>query len=237
MPPWLGAPNGILPGIVPLELVLARTPQVAVCVTRLGAYSSGFDLDLVTMASDEADELDPLLFEGRRLRRKRRHDGVDEIPEGMLRFGVEFADGTKATNTADQPLADLAGGTMSVSTLMSQSETPQAPAGPVLSLGGGGGGGGNWRQSIWIWPLPPLGRLTFVCQWPEANIELTRHDIDAQLVLDAATRAQVVFSDALPDPMASTDERGEKEQENPRRRPRAAAIAHGSGRHPTGGTD
>jgi hypothetical protein len=204
-PPWLGAPKGVLPGIVPLELVLARTSQVAVCVTRLGAYPSGFDLDLVTMAGEEADELDPLLFEGRRFRHRRRREGVEEIPEGMLRFGVEFADGAKATNTAGQPLANLAGGTMSVSTM--SSDEPQEPAGPVLSLGGGGGGGGNWRQSVWIWPLPPPGRLTFVCQWPEANIELTRYDIDAQLILDAATQAQVIFFDTLPDPMTSTDER------------------------------
>jgi hypothetical protein len=97
--------------------------------------------------------------------------------------------------------------------MVSWSERPQAPAGPVLSLGGGGGGDGNWRQSIWIWPLPPPGRLTFVCQWPEANIELTSNDIGAQLILDAATRAQVIFSDALPEPMASTDERAGKQQE------------------------
>jgi hypothetical protein len=215
MPPWLGAPNGSLPGVIPLELVLARTAQVAVCVSRLGAYPSGFALDLVTMASEEADELDPLLFGRHRLRHRRRRDGIHEIPEEMLRFGVEFADGTKATNTADGPLADLAGGTTSVLTMESRSETPQAPPGPVLRLGGGGGGGGNWRQSIWIWPLPPPGRLTFVCQWPEANIELTRHDIDAQLVLDAAARAQVIFSDALPEPTASTDERGAEQQEKP----------------------
>lgn len=57
------------------------------------------------------------------------------------------------------------------------------------------------------------GRLTFVCQWPEANVELTRHDIDAQLVLDAATRAKVIFSDALPEQMASTDEPGGEQPE------------------------
>lgn len=199
MPPWLGVPKGVLPGTVPLELVLARTPQVAVCVTRLGAYPSGFDLDLVTMAADEADELDPLLFERHRFRHRHRREGAEEIPEGMLRFGIEFADGRKATNTADQPLANLAGGTMSVSTMSSGSDEPQEPAAPVLSLGGGGGGSGNWRQSVWIWPLPPAGRLTFVCQWPEANIELTRHEIDAQLILDAAARAQVLFPDAPSD--------------------------------------
>ncbi len=197
-PPWLAAPRGTLPGVVSLELILARTAQVAVCVTRLGAYASGFELDFVTMASDEAEDLDPLLFEGRRMRGRRRQGAASEIPDEMLRFGVEFADGRKATNTADQRLANLAGGTMSVSTFVSESETVQVPAAPVLHLGGGGGGGGNWRQSVWIWPLPPPGRLTFVCQWPEAGIELTRNDIDAQSILDAADRAQVIFSDTEP---------------------------------------
>lgn len=198
-PPWIAAPTGALPGVVPLELVLARTAQVAVCVTRLGAYATGIELDLVTMAGgEEADEFDPLLFEGRRVHRRRNRNGASEIPDEMLRFGIEFADGGKATNTVDQPLANLAGGTMSVSTSISGSETIQEPAAPVLQLGGGGGGGGNWRQSIWIWPLPPPGRLTFVCQWPEAGIELTRSDIDAQPILDAAARAQVIFSDADP---------------------------------------
>ncbi len=205
MPPWFAAPSGTLPGVVPLELILARTAQVAVCVTRLGAYASGFELELVTMASDEAEELDPLLFEGRRMRGRRRQSAASEILDGMLRFGVEFADGRKATNTADQRLANLAGGTMSVSTLVSESETVQAPAAPVLHLGGRGGGGGNWRQSVWIWPLPPPGRLTFVCQWSEAGIELTRNDIDAQLILDAAVRAQVIFSDGdLPESVRPT---------------------------------
>jgi hypothetical protein len=203
MPPWLAAPSGTLPGVVPLELILARTAQVAVGVTRLGAYASGFELELLTMASDEAEELDPLFFEGRRMRPRSRQSAASEIPDGMLRFGVEFADGRKATNTADQPLANLAGGTISVSAAVSESGKVQAPAAPVLRLGGGGGGGGNWRQSVWIWPLPPPGRLTFVCQWAEAGIELTRSDIDAQVILDAAARAQVIFTDADPSESAA----------------------------------
>jgi hypothetical protein len=188
---------------VPLELVIARTAQVAVCVTRMEAYPSGFELDLVTMTDDEVDELDPLLFESHRLRRIGKAT-ASEIPDEMLRFGVEFADGAKATNTGDRPLTNLAGGTSHVSTAVSQSEAQQTPVGPVLHTGSGGGGGGNWRQNIWIWPLPPAGRLTFVCQWPEAGIELTRHDIDAQPILDAATRAQVLFDDQSPSDEGST---------------------------------
>ncbi|MGO8906438.1 MAG: hypothetical protein ACLQMH_12565 [Solirubrobacteraceae bacterium] len=64
-----------------------------------------------------------------------------------------------------------------------------------MRTGGGGGDGRNWKQTIWIWPLPPPGRLTFVCQSPAAGIELTRREVEAQLVLEAATRAQVIFAE------------------------------------------
>lgn len=178
MPPWFSAPSGTPPGVVALELVMARNERVAVCVTRLGAYPSGFELDLVTMGAGEGDELDPLLFGGRRMHARVR-SGEQGIPPEMLRFGVEFADGAKATNTSAGRFRDL----------------HEEPTGPVLNTGGGGGGGGNWRQSLWVWPLPPPGPLTFVCEWPAAGINLTRHEIDAQLVLDAATRAEVIFSD------------------------------------------
>ena len=57
----------------------------------------------------------------------------------------------------------------------------------------GGGGGGRWRQSYWVWPLPPSGPLAFVCEWSAASIPVTRREIDAQLVLDAAERAQQIF--------------------------------------------
>ncbi len=86
----------------------------------------------------------------------------------------------------------------------------------MLSTGGGSAGGANWTQSIWIWPLPPPGRLTFVCQWPAAGIELTRHDVDASLILDAATRAQVLFPDTgQSDSMAPVEEPGKDSAEDP----------------------
>lgn len=182
MPPWMRAPSGTLPAVVALDLVLARTEKVAVCVTRLGAYPQGFELDLVTMASDDRADLDPHLFgrpgmRGRALRGEL--DAGAGIPPEMLRFGVEFADGTKATNTSRliDPFAK------------------EPPPGPVLRSGGGSGSDGNWRQNMWVWPLPPAGRLALVCEWPAAGILLTRHEIDAQLILDAASRAQRLFAD------------------------------------------
>lgn len=182
-PPWWHAPSGTLPGVVALELVLARTERVVVCVARLGAYPTGFELDLVTMARGESDDLDPFLFgPGLRGRSRRRElQTAAGIPPEKLRFGVEFADGTKATNTSRR---------------LGPPPKEPPPPGPVLNPGGGsGGGGGNFRQSIWIWPLPPAGKLAFVCEWPAADIPLTRHEIDAQPILDAASRAQQFFTD------------------------------------------
>jgi hypothetical protein len=179
-PEWMSAPNGTLPGVVALELVLARNDRVAVCVTRLAAYPTGFEFELVTMTAGGGEEdLDPLLFGPHRRRR-----GGSAVPEDdLLRIGVQFADGAKATN---------------VGGFHHGGQGP--PAGPVMQSGGGGGGGGSWRQNEWVWPLPPPGPLTFVCEWPAAGIELTRREIDAGLLREAASRAQVIFAEEdLPD--------------------------------------
>jgi hypothetical protein len=99
-PVWSGPPHGTLPGVVPLELVLARSEVAAVYVSRLSAYPTGVEFDLMTItAPDEDDEaLDPMLFGPHRHRMRRRAAGTG-IPDEMLRFGVEFADGRLATNT------------------------------------------------------------------------------------------------------------------------------------------
>jgi hypothetical protein len=175
-PPWFGAPEGTLPGVAALERVLARTDRVAVCVARFAAYPTGFELEVVTMAAADED-LDPMLFHSP------RRVGPGDLPPELLRLGIQFADGTKATNTAGFP----------------GDQGP--PAGPVMLGGGGGGGGGNWRQSQWVWPLPPPGPLVLVCEWPAMEIPLTRTELDAQPILDAAARAQVIFTDEhLPEP-------------------------------------
>jgi hypothetical protein len=197
MPPWFGAPHGTLPGVVALERVLARTNRVAVCLTRLAAYPTGFELDIETMSAADQDDLDPLMF---RHHHRIRRGMTDEIPPELLRFGVQFSDGSKATNTDG----------------FHHDKNP--PAGPVMHPGGGGGGGGSWRQTQWVWPLPPPGTLEIVCEWPALEIPLTRSALDAQLILDAAARAQVIFSDEhLPERPSEGD--------GPSPRP----VRHGSG--------
>ena len=185
-PPWAGPPQGTLPGVVALELVLAQTDKVAVCVTRVAAYPTGFAFDVVTMSAPGQSEggfLDPMAIGSFGPLRHRGPGADGELPATLIRIGVQFADGSKATNTS----SGFDDGT-------------DVPAGPMMRFQGGGGSGANWRQGLWVWPLPPPGSLEFVCEWPAAGIPLTRHEIDAQTILDAVARAQIIFSDEhLPD--------------------------------------
>jgi hypothetical protein len=97
-----------------------------------------------------------------------------ELPPEILRLGVQFADGAKATNLG-MPFFPQG--------------PDERPRGPILMPRGGGGGGRRWDVSFWLWPLPPRGQLTLVCEWPARAVELTRVEIDAGTLIEAAERA------------------------------------------------
>ena len=102
----------------------------------------------------------------------------DPLPDALLRFGVQFADGRKATNL-DRPSYD----------------PEHEPDRPVLSEHGGGGGGSAWDMEYWVWPLPPAGPFAFVCEWPGRGIAESRTEIDAAAILEAAGRAVTLWPD------------------------------------------
>jgi hypothetical protein len=154
---------------VALELVLAQSEQAAVYIGRCAAYPTGLEFELHVIASARAGDLDPSL------NGIYHHPGRGSTYDEMLRFGVAFADGRKASNL--------------------EGFTPcgEQPEGPVLWGMGGGGGGGRWQQGFWMWPLPPRGPLTFVCEWPAAQIAQARVEIDSAPPRDAAARARELF--------------------------------------------
>jgi hypothetical protein len=53
--------------------------------------------------------------------------------------------------------------------------------------------GRSWNSQVWVGPLPPPGPLAFVYEWPDYGIELTRHEIDAQPIIDAAARSKPLW--------------------------------------------
>jgi hypothetical protein len=184
--PWWHAPTNELGVPVPLRVVLARTDQVAVALIGAIAYASGVSLTLDVRIRPTAgngtdvfnDPLDPF---GHLMMRTHQ---TGELPPELLRFGVQFADGRKATTVG----AELRWG-------WPGSEEEVEPHGPVLSAGGGGGGGEQWTTEYWLWPLPPPGRLTFAVQWPSKGIELTMRDVDAGIVIDAGKQAETLWPD------------------------------------------
>jgi hypothetical protein len=96
--------------------------------------------------------------------------GLQKRPdEQSLHIGVQFADGRKAANAGRLP-----------------SPAGSVPAGLILKPHSFGGGPQDWNLSYWVWPLPPAGPVTFVCEWAAYDIPETHAGIDGQLILDAA---------------------------------------------------
>ena len=177
VPEWFAAPSNVLGAAVPIRLVLAKTSDLAVAVLGGTAYPTGFEFKLVVRSRgnrEGLDDFDPLELHHPFVRR--RHGRGRDIPPELLRFGIEFSDGSKATNLQE-----------------SWGDPSRPPPSPVLMPGGGGGGAGNWETQFWVWPLPPEGPLAFVCEWPAREIPLTRLEVDAALVREAAAQAEILW--------------------------------------------
>lgn len=174
---WHGPPDNAVGRTVALNLVLGRSDKAALWIASATVYPEGFEFDVELRHRLDDGEVEHPFFMHHPRRRRQQTEG--QLDPDLVRFGIEFADGRKATNLGSRPPFPLPG----------DPDTP--PEGPVLSPSrGGGGGGGRWHHGFWAWPLPPEGPLTFVCEWPAANIAEARSEIDSALIRDAA--AEVV---------------------------------------------
>jgi hypothetical protein len=180
--PWVGARDAVVGRTVALNLVLGRSERAALWIPALTGYVDGFEFDIELRHQPDEEELEHPFFPGRRRPRRRRTAGEGLDPD-LLRLGIQFSDGRKATNIDWATPSRMHGA------------PDEPPEGPVLLPRSGGGGGGRWRQGFWVWPLPPEGALAFVCEWPAADIPETRNEIDSALVREAAAGAVVLWSD------------------------------------------
>jgi hypothetical protein len=161
MPVWSRGPEDMVPGVVPVALLLARTDTHAVLIDGLLVYPTGFDFDLAVR---------------RHPRHPRHHRHRPHLWDDQLWLEVRFADGRTADSGPGrwpQPSGD------------------QLPDPPLLYQSTSGPDGGH----VWLWGLPPPGPLTFACQWPAEQIPPSQADLDAELVLAAAARAQTLWPD------------------------------------------
>ncbi len=173
-PPVWDKPDGAIGVLAADQFVLGRSDDAAIAITGLTAFTTGFEFTLTALLRRHDRHGRTFHFN---LRRPYLED--DGLPDEFIRLGLQFADGTVATNLDRSPF-DLEG---------------IEPVGPLLWERGGGGGGRRYDQGYWVWPLPPAGPLTFVCAWPAKGIPESRAEIDAQPILDAATRATVLWPD------------------------------------------
>jgi hypothetical protein len=169
-PAWM-KPETTVGGVVDAMPVLARRPDAAIAIGGLAAYPNGFSFTLVVVLRRE-DRRNQLLHHA-----FHRDYGEPPAPE-FFRLGVRFADGGTATNLGNWP------------------PFGDEPTAPMLSTEGGGGGGRRYDMTYWVWPLPPPGPVTFVCEWPAGGIAESRVEIDGQLILDAAGRAVELWPEA-----------------------------------------
>jgi len=161
--------------------VLARTDALALAIWGITAFPTGITFSLATVRRTDDGTFDPDLdmeMAMQRYWRARRSDPDKPLPDDLLRFGVEFEDGRKATNLG-----------------WSDWDVPegQEPPGPILQRRGGGGGSRTYRQGWWLWPLPPGDRLAFVTEWPAQQIAFTRHEMEAGPLRGAAERARPIW--------------------------------------------
>jgi hypothetical protein len=173
-PPWVTPPANELGVAVPFRLILAKTDTLALAVTDVVAYSTGFALSLAFKLHHDAEDINPhqvaMQFRGDTMA------GADE----RLRFGIGFSDGRKATNLG-----------------------PFRPFGepPLISLGMCGGGGGNgqgWAYSYFVYPLPPPGPITLAIAWPSFDLPEDSVQFDAAPIIDASAQVEQFWEDNRP---------------------------------------
>lgn len=95
-----------------------------------------------------------------------------------IRFGVQYADRRRAAIDG-----------------LDRRPAARGDDGLVLRPTIGGGGRFHRQWELYLWPLPPRGRLTLVADWPTERIPETYTELDAGEIRSAAARSMVVWRD------------------------------------------
>jgi hypothetical protein len=172
-PPWSSQPDNELGVAVPIRFLLAKTDTMALAMTEIVAYSTGFTLRLASIVHHDAKDIDPhqmmRQFHGRDM------DGGQE----SFRFGIEFSDGRKATNLDPHHHHDEE---------------------PSINLGRGGGGGGSrgYAVSYFVYPVPPEGPITIAFAWPRFGLREKSIQFEAAPIIEAAAQVEQFWEDNRP---------------------------------------
>lgn len=166
-------PNGVLPGLSPVGLILARTAEMALAVGNVLGYPNGFEFTVNARLRHERlvwgkSPLDPLASP---------HTGRE--PERALRLGVQYADGRRARTSSHRPIP----------------VHDHDRDGLVLREVGTGGTDRQWDGRFWVHPLPAAGPVTFIASWLLYDLAEARAELDSSVIREAAARAVILWPD------------------------------------------
>jgi hypothetical protein len=179
--PWSRPPPEETGAVLAVERTVARSANVAVRVPTIRAFRTGCMLDVEvvsrqgTLSEDDWWDLHSAVYG----HFHRSRPGA-ALPAKLLRMGVRYADGTRATTIGQHrrwaPGAD------------------DPPAGPLLGWAPGSGGMhgrelGFSYFGLWLWPLPPAEPFEFAVEWPFGGIDLTFAEFDGAAIVAAAGRS------------------------------------------------
>jgi len=185
-PPWSRPPVAEAGVLLAVGRAVARSANVVVSLSAIRVFSTGCMLEIeivsrqVELAEDDWWDLHMAAHRGARGFR-----GAS-LPDKLLRLGVRYPDGRKAT-TLDPGRRE-------------RRDSP--PEGPLLSWwpasSGMRGGGelGFTNFGLWLWPLPPPSTFEFAVEWPLGGIELTIAELDGRPIVDAASRPSYYWPDS-----------------------------------------
>ncbi|WP_020671592.1 hypothetical protein [Amycolatopsis nigrescens] len=169
-PHWFQAPElHFVPAILPWPKVLARAERTVVALRGVLVWPEAATF-VLTLHSRDAAMTSPS-------RQMFEHDRAPESDE--FRFGVQFADGNRATGT----------------TALFNRPATEPPAEPVLRTSGSSGSQHFLRQNVFLWPLPPDGPCTLVVRWTAREIPETRTEVDGAAIRAAAAEALEIWPD------------------------------------------
>jgi hypothetical protein len=167
-------PSAWIAGVVPLELVVARSDDGAIVVEGIRAFPDGWQMILRTIRRSSP-----------RPRPRRRPPGVVHAGRAMfeaddrddeVKIGMQWPDGGRALVDEGWDLAADA----------------TAPS-HVLESGGGQGGDREYTHELWAQPIPESGDVVLVCEWAAMGIPETHVHLDGEALRAGAARARPVW--------------------------------------------
>jgi hypothetical protein len=182
-PPWLQPRASELGVTVPLREILASDSELVIALIDCVAFSTGFEFTIAVRSKEEIDSAQMGFGPPRQ---------DDEMQlDDQLRFGIRFPDGGTAMS-GGRPSPEF----MAQWKMHAEGREPSPEDGPILAPRSGSGDGKRFDFRYWVWPLPPEGTLTFICEWRARGLAVTSHDVDATAIRRAGAASPSLWNGA-----------------------------------------